>query len=172
MHIYHHDIKVALELPVWDTHESMTDLQIRRLMTTPPSQLTPELAARQRRVMEIDGPMRELLDVPMEGLPRELQDLKRQAEMRRPPRIPEVEVRVNELLRENGEHELPFLELQRRLDYGDMTGVAKTKEQFMTRTLDLKRRKPQLSATGHRMMQAGMEEREARARHQSATGQP
>lgn len=117
MHIYHHEANKPCVIPPGPMGDAMATAFSKKLMATPPSQLPPGLVAFQRKVLEIDASMKELEKVPIESLPPELQQLKRQTEARiaekreDPYGYDQAGLEINQLLRDNDEHELPFAEL-------------------------------------------------------------
>lgn len=156
------------DLPTDPESQAMVRAGMQALMSAEPSKLPPGLAMMQRKMMEMEGPMRELEQVPMESLPPELQKLKREDAERRasiPPQhqdpwgVVENQDRINKLLRDNGERELPFDELDDCLSSelpAKQLRAQQLCQAFAVSQTDLMTRKPQLAAVIARLLQEGM----------------
>jgi len=129
-------------------------------MTTPPAQLPHELGALQRQVLEIDGPMKQMLDTPFQSLPPELQQFKRKimayfGEMlQRPNAFEDAQRRLNDFLRVNNEEAVQFGQIYQKYAAGDVGAAEKLSNEVKDRMVDLKRRKPHLSVAIDSLMAA------------------
>jgi len=135
-------------------------LAIHSIMTTPPAQLPHELGALQRQVLEIDGPMKQMLDTPFQSLPPELQQFKRKimayfGEMlQRPNAFEDAQRRLNDFLRVNNEEAVQFGQIYQKYAAGDVGAAEKLSNEVKDRMVDLKRRKPHLSVAIDSLMAA------------------